>query len=127
MLEYKHETEKHREELEVAQKKYKDLKDECASTMELTKKLIEEANMCRANAEDDIGNVNKQVEELNDELAKKNEELVQKDKDFEERKKYNVWLEHPDLDYSFLGPTMIEWIEDFKIQRVKAEKLQSRQ
>ncbi|KAL5835693.1 hypothetical protein ACOSQ3_015249 [Xanthoceras sorbifolium] len=121
MLEYKHETKKHREELEVAQKKYKDLKDECAST-----------------AEDDIGNVNKQVEKLNDELAKKNEELVQKDKDFEKRKKeikseaygdilYNVWLEHPDLDYRFLGPAMTEWIEDFKIQRVKAEKLQSRQ
>ncbi|KAL5857339.1 hypothetical protein ACOSQ3_004797 [Xanthoceras sorbifolium] len=56
MLEYEHETkkycdeiEKHRGELEAANKKIQNFKDERASKAELAKKVMEENNMCRSN------------------------------------------------------------------------------
>ncbi|KAL5751986.1 hypothetical protein ACOSQ2_022493 [Xanthoceras sorbifolium] len=46
------ETEKHCKEFEATQKKIKDLEDERASIVELTKKLIEKVNMCRDNVKE---------------------------------------------------------------------------
>ncbi|KAL5760509.1 hypothetical protein ACOSP7_019017 [Xanthoceras sorbifolium] len=116
-LEYERETEEHREEPEALQKKIKDLEDEHANKAEVLKGQIVQVR-------NNIDNVKKLVEKLKDNLTKKNEELTKKDKDFEEREKeikskaygnilYNVWLEHLDLDYSFLGPVMTTWIDDF--------------
>ncbi|KAL5832993.1 hypothetical protein ACOSQ3_016667 [Xanthoceras sorbifolium] len=66
LLEYEHETEKHeeevekhreklkkyREEFEAVKKKAQNFKDEFISKVKLTKKLIEEANRCRANVKE---------------------------------------------------------------------------
>ncbi|KAL5854955.1 hypothetical protein ACOSQ4_004757 [Xanthoceras sorbifolium] len=125
MLEYEHETkkycdeiEKHRGELEAANKKIQNFKDERASKAELAKKKLK---ALVAQAGDDLGNANKLVEMLKDDLVKKDEELKETHNEAYDDILYNVWLQFPNLDYNFLGPAMTKWIEVFKTQHAEAE------
>ncbi|KAL5752053.1 hypothetical protein ACOSQ2_022560 [Xanthoceras sorbifolium] len=92
-----------------------DFEDELASKM---------LNDQLEKAGDYLGHANKLVKQLEGDLAKKDEKLTQKDKGFEEREweirndahgdiLSNVWLKYPDLEFSFLGPAMMKWIEVF--------------